>query len=81
MSARCTSFCFGTSRDAIKKVLDSKLLRADPLNPGPGKYETDKIWPLGCSARKTTLHARKFYLDDESTAKKRGVPGPGTYED
>lgn len=33
------------------------------------------------NARKSTLHGRNFYMDAGSLAIKRGVPGPGTYED
>ena len=55
-------------------------LPADPLNPGPGTY-TDKTLNIGCNAPSTTVHARNFYLDETKKALKRGVPGPGAYED
>ena len=48
--------------------------------PGPGSY-TDGTMLIGVNARKTSLKERKFYLDDEATAKKLAIPGPGTYED
>jgi hypothetical protein len=36
---------------------------------------------LGIPSRKATIKARNFYMDATSLATKRGVPGPGHYED
>lgn len=55
-------------------------LPSDPKNPGPGSYH-DKTKQIGVNARKWSLQARNLYMNDERTAIKRAIPGPGTYED
>ena len=74
------SFCFGTPRENIRSVQNVKNLGPDPVVPGPGTYsDTSKL--IGVQSRKATIKARNFYMDATSLATKRGVPGPGHYED
>jgi hypothetical protein len=65
---------------SIKSVQNVNNLPPDPICPGPGTY-TDTTKLIGINARKPTLKERKFYLDSSQLAIKRGVPGPGHYED
>ena len=74
------SFCFGTPRESIKNVQNINNLPPDPIVPGPGTY-TDTTMLIGVQARKSTIKARNFYMDPSELAIKRGVPGPGHYED
>jgi len=53
---------------------------SDPDNPGPGTY-TDDTLTLTHNSVKYSLQPRTIYMNDEQTAIKRGVPGPGTYQD
>lgn len=77
---RRTTFCFGTPRTRITAVQNTKNLPADKQNPGPGTY-TDETKVFSVGKRRTTVHARNFYMDATDTAIKRGVPGPGAYDD
>tara|TARA_B110000285_G_scaffold168476_1_gene188419 strand:+ start:345 stop:683 length:339 start_codon:yes stop_codon:yes gene_type:complete len=74
------TFSFGTGREAYgKTVLNKENLQSDPLNPGPGTYVPLK--PLGQDALAFKLKYKLDYHDAGRLAKKRGVPGAGTYED
>lgn len=57
-----------------------KNLPADRANPPPGTY-IDKTRNLGVNARKWSIQARNHYMTAEKAAIKRGVPGPGQYEE
>ena len=41
----------------------------------------DETKSIGVNSLKWSLQPRTIYLDDEQMAKKRGHPGPGTYEE
>lgn len=53
---------------------------SDPDIPGPGAY-TDKYHEIGKNAVKISMMKRHFYMDDETIARKKDTPGPGTYKD
>lgn len=62
------------------KVYNPNNLSPDACVPGPGSY-TDKTQLIGVNARKTSLKARNFYLDNTKLALKRGIPSSDTYGD
>ena len=74
------SFCFGAGRDDFAKSVYNSHGYPDAVVPGAGSYK-DETKIIGVNARKWSLQARNIYLDDEQMAKKRGHPGPGTYEE
>lgn len=47
--------------------------------PAPGTY--DPLKPIGADALKFKLKGKLYYGNAKDVAIKRGVPGPGTYED
>jgi len=74
------TYSFGTGRESFKKTVLSKgHLGADDIVPGPGSY--DPLGPIGSSALSFKLKHKLYYGEDEHIAKKRAVPGAGTYED
>lgn len=74
------TFCFGAGRENFTKtVINASCLKADEANPGPGTY-VDRTRNVGVNARKWSLQSRNDYHDDTRKALKKGIPGPGTYE-
>jgi len=74
------SFCFGTGRDAFTKVvLPARANFPDPCVPGPGSYENIKV--IAKDAKKFSLKPRLNFGDVEYKERKKGVPGPGMYDD
>jgi hypothetical protein len=73
-------FSFGATREAYNKVyLPSKKHLPDIAVPGPGSYQSLK--PIGFNARKASLHPKLNRDDPEKIEKRKGVPGPGYYQD
>ena len=75
------TFCFGSGREAFDKAcVNTGNLGPDKAIPGPGTY-LDKTKNIAVNAKKFSMLKRKIVLDDDEIAIKRGVPGPGHYED
>lgn len=73
------TFCFGTGREAYKKVvMDKKNLTPDIAVPGPGTY--NPLHPIGTNAKKFKLKYKITYGEPDMLAIKRAIPGVGTYE-
>lgn len=51
----------------------------DSCVPGPGTY--DSIRPIGIDKQKFSFGPRTLFNDPAHIEKKKGVPGPGQYED
>lgn len=61
------SYCFGTGREAYKKVvLNPKNLGPDPSSPGPGSYKYLK--PIGYGRLAFKFKDKIKYLDPERIA-------------
>ena len=74
------TYCFGTGRESYgKNVINVENLQSDPANPGPGTHVPLK--PLGKEALAFKLKGKLDYLDAGKQAIRRGVPGPGAYND
>ncbi len=74
------SFCFGTGREAFNKVvLPAKLNIPDSCVPGPGTYDSTKA--IGDGKKKFSFGPRTLFNDPAHIERKKGVPGPGQYED
>lgn len=74
------TYAFGTGRESYKKnVLSKRNLKADAAVPGPGTY--DPLAPLGSSALSFKMKHKLTYGEADQIARKRNVPGAGTYED
>ena len=74
------TYCFGAGRDDFNKTVNNiNNLDPDPCNPGPLAYTPLK--PLGHQTPGAKLIFRHDNLDDDVVARKRAIPGPGTYED
>lgn len=74
------TYSFGTGRESYgKNVINVENLQADPNNPGPGQYVP--LRPLGQDALAFKLKAKLDYHDAGKIAKRRNIPGAGTYED
>lgn len=59
--------------------MPAKLNIPDACVPGPGTY--DFLKDIGHDRRKFTLGPRTMFNDPAHIEKKKGVPGPGFYED
>ena len=75
------SYCFGSGREAYARVvMPANKNQPDACVPGPGTYD-EVLKPLGKNARQFTIGPKYTYLDIEHMERKKGVPGPGYYED
>ena len=74
------SYCFGTGREAFSKVvLPGTINYPDPVVPGPGTY--NNFLTIGTDSKKFSFYERLYNNDVQSIERKKGVPGPGTYEE
>lgn len=64
---RKKTHCFGAGREHFEKVYNPINSQPDRCVPGPGTY-SDKTMNIGVNARKYSLQARNFYLDDTALA-------------
>jgi len=62
-----------------KRCTNIGNMKADPIVPGPGTYRNIRV--ISIDAKKYTLAPKTKLMDTEAIAIKKGVPGPGSYED
>ena len=74
------SFCFGTGREAFKKVVQCKdNLPSDPATPGPGMYKPLK--PIGADKVAFKFKHKLYYGTPDQIAIKKDCPSPCHYGD